>query len=165
MMTTMPAGMLSGARLPGEARLVAGIGCSSAADAAEIVALVEQGLAALGAPAAALIALASHVRKAGSPALLATARYFEVPLRLLDDAELAEASPSAVVLAAIGRPAIAEAVAAAAGPLLLAKRKSARATCAIALCAPGFDALRFGQPSSWSAAMAASMLSTSSAGP
>lgn len=164
-MTRMLAGNFPRATLPQRARLVAGIGCSSAAEADEIIALVEGCLKSLKAPASALVALASHVRKVDSLALRTAAEHFAVPLRFLPDAELADAAPSELVLTAIGRPAIAEAVAGAAGRLVLAKRKSARATCAIALCAADFDPEAFGQPSSWSAVMAASMLSTSSAGP
>ena len=162
-MTRMTAGGRPG--WPRGAKLVAGIGCASAADSGEIVALIARCLASLDAPEAALVALASHVRKHDAPALRAAAAHFAVPLRLLADAELAAAEPSDRVLAAIGRPAIAEAVAGAAGPVVLAKRKSARATCALALCPPGFDALDFGQPPGWSAASAAATLSTSSAGP
>jgi len=142
---------------------VAGIGCSSAVPAQEIIALVEAGLAELGCRPAALVALASHVRKAGHPALVAAARHFGVPLRLLSDGQLSSdiLTPSPRALAATGHPAIAEAVAAAAGPLLLARRQSAQATCAIALCRNDFGPLA--QAST--ASTAASTLSTSSAGP
>ncbi|MHA6691757.1 cobalamin biosynthesis protein [Devosia sp. A449] len=159
--------MTTGTTLPQGARLVAGIGCNSAASADEIVALLERCLARLGVEASALTAIASHSRKSGVVALMDAASHFDVPLRLLADAELAEdmPTPSEVVFAAIGRSSIAEAVAAAAGPLVLAKQKSAYATCALALCPADFDALSFGQASRWSAAMAASRLSTSSAGP
>ncbi len=166
-MTTVQAGPLPGTTLPLDARLVAGVGCGSAADAAELIALVERCLAALGALPATLVCLASHTRKAGHPALLAAAHHFDVPLCLLDDSELSPdiRTPSPRVLAAIGRPAIAEAVAAAAGPLMLAKRKSAHATCALALCDVDFDPLAFAQASSASASIAPSTLSTSCAGP
>jgi cobalamin biosynthesis protein CbiG len=164
-MTMVQAGPQPGTAPAFSGTIVAGIGCSSAAETGEIIALVKACLAELDTPPSALRALASHTRKSGNPALSAAAAYFGVPLCLLNDGQLSDdiLSSSPRVLSETGRPAIAEAVAAAAGPLLLAKRRSARATCALALCAPGFDALGFGQVSS--AAMAASTLSTSSAGP
>jgi cobalamin biosynthesis protein CbiG len=163
MMTTVQTGPLPGTTLPLDARLVAGVGCGSAADADEIVALLEQCLAELGASPAALVGLASHVRKADHPGLVGAARHFGIPLRVLDDGELSGdiASPSTRVMAAIGRPSIAEAVAGAVGPLLLAKRKSPHATCAIALCNDDFNL----QAHASRASMAPSTLSTSSAGP
>jgi cobalamin biosynthesis protein CbiG len=165
MMMTVQAGPVPGSAPLLAGSLVAGIGCSSAAGAHEIIALVEACLATLHAPRSALRALASHARKAGNPALVAAADHFDVPLCLLDDGQLSDdiVTTSARVLAETGRPAIAEAVAAAAGPLVLAKRRSAHATCALSRCEPGFDPLVFGQVSS--AAMAPSTLSTSSAGP
>lgn len=158
--------------IPGTAgpqlHIVAGIGCGSAATAPEIIALIEACLAEAGHPASALLAIASHSRKQHAQPLHAAAAHFGVPLRLLDDADLAPATPSPSVLAHIGLPAIAEAVAAAAGPLLLGKRKSARVTCALATCSPDFDLTLFGRaalyPSS-SAAMASSISATSRAGP
>lgn len=164
-MTTDQAGPLPGTTLPIGARLVAGIGCSSAADVAEIVALVEKCLVELGAAPASLIGLVSHSRKAHHPGLLAAAQHFDIPLRLLDDAELRAdmPTPSPRVLVAIGQPSIAEAAAAAVGPLLLAKRRSSHATCALALCDGRFDIQV--QVSSPSASIAASTLSTSCVGP
>ncbi len=148
--------------------IVAGIGCGSAATTTEIIALIHACLAETGHPASALLAIASHSRKQHAQPLHAAAAHFGVPLRLLGDAELAPATPSPGVLAHIGLPAIAEAVAVAAGPLLLGKRKSAHATCALAACAPDFNPALFGSaglyPSS-SAAMASSTLATSRAGP
>lgn len=168
-MTTDQAGPLPGTTLPIGARLVAGIGCSSAADVAEIVALVEQCLVELGAAPASLIGLVSHSRKAHHPGLLAAAQHFDIPLRLLDDAELRAdmPTPSPRVLVAIGQPSIAEAAAAAVGPLLLAKRRSSHATCALALCDGRLDlqAQAQAQASIPRASIAASTLSTSCAGP
>jgi cobalamin biosynthesis protein CbiG len=153
--------------VPNQQKLVAGIGCGSAATSSEIIALINACLAEAGLPAA-LLAIASHQRKHDAQPLYAVSAHFDVPLRLLGDADLAPATPSPSVLAHIGLPAIAEAVAAAAGPLLLGKRKSAHATCALAACGPDFDLAQFGSaalyPSS-SAAMASSTLDTSRAGP
>ncbi|MET3926492.1 cobalamin biosynthesis protein [Devosia sp. 2618] len=147
-------------------RLVVGIGYSSAATAAEIITLIEQSLACLGADQTSLAAIATHQRKAGDANLLATARHFDVPVCYFGDADLGLAvpNPSAKVVAAIGLTSVAEAAASAAGALILAKQKSAYVTCALSRCAPDFEPLAFGQPST-SASTAASMLATSSAGP
>lgn len=154
--------------VPNPQKLVAGIGCGSAATSSEIIALINACLAEAGLPPSALLAIASHQRKHDAQPLYAAAAHFDVPLRLLGDADLAPATPSPSVLVHIGLPAIAEAVAAAAGPLLLGKRKSAHATCALAACGSDFDPAQFGSaalyPSS-SAAMASSTLDTSRAGP
>lgn len=154
-MTRSPSGSGPGRFSPPS--LVAGIGCTSRAGADEIVALVEACLDELGRSPDSLLALSSHVRKSGHAGLIGAARHFGVPLRLLSSAGLATdmPHPSARAIAATGLPSVAEAAAAASGPLLLAKRRSAQATCALAL-APA-------QPVR--AAMAASTLSTSSAGP
>ncbi|WP_240232391.1 cobalamin biosynthesis protein [Devosia lacusdianchii] len=134
--------------------LVIGIGCATAASVAEIIALVDTCLLGAGYRPADVVAIASHIRKEHSSALARVAVHFGVPLRLLDDDDLAP-----------GVPGTAEAVAAAAGPLRQGKRKSRYATCAIALCGPAFDLSTFGQAPRPRASMAASMVATSSAGP
>ena len=134
--------------------LIIGLGCSTAASACEIVALIAACLAEASRDSSDIAALASHSRKRGSAALAQAAAHYGVPLRFLDDDDLAQ-----------GIPGTCEAVAAAAGPLVLRKRKSRYATCAIAKAAPAFDLATFGQPASPSAAIASSTLSTSLAGP
>lgn len=134
--------------------VIVGLGCSTAAGVAEIVALADACLAEAGLPASAVAAFATHSRKRDSLALARAAAHYDVPLRFLDDDELAPAIPGTC-----------EAVAAAAGPLLLGKRKSRFATCAIALAAPGFVLAAFGQLARPSAAMASSTLAASLAGP
>lgn len=134
--------------------VILGLGCSTAASTAEIVALADACLAEASLNAGAIAALATHSRKRNSLALAQAAAHYEVPLRFLDDGELAPATPGTC-----------EAVAAAAGPLLLGKRKSRYATCAIALAAPGFVLAAFGQPARLSTAMASSTLAASLAGP
>lgn len=131
---------------------IAGVGCSTAATPDEIVALIRACCAEAAIAPSELVALASHVRKAASHDLMVAALQLDLPLRFLDDGE-------------IGAPGVCEAVAAAAGPLRLGKRKSAYVTCAIAACAPGFALHRFGQPASPSATIAASTEATSWAGP
>ena len=135
-------------------RIVAGIGFASAATASEIIGLVEACLADAGLAADQLAAIGTHTRKRSSPVPEEVALHFGVPLCLFADEDLAP-----------GVPGVAEAVAAAAGPLGLRKRKSRYATCAIAMCRPGFSLAGFGQPSSPRAAMASSIVATSSAGP
>lgn len=135
-------------------RIVAGIGFASAATAAEVIGLIDACLAEAGLSADQIAAVGTHMRKRSSPVPAQVALHFGVPLRLFDDANLPP-----------GVPGLAEAVAAAAGPLHLRKHKSRYATCAIALCRPGFSLADFGQPSSPRAAMASSIVATSSAGP
>lgn len=115
--------------------------------------LIRACLAEAGLQPSPIAAIATHIRKRDSLALAQAASAFDLPLLFLTDDELAD------------RPGTCEAVAAAAGPLRLGKRKSRYATCAIALAAPDFDPASFGQSASPSAAMASSTLATSLAGP
>jgi cobalt-precorrin 5A hydrolase/precorrin-3B C17-methyltransferase len=134
--------------------LIIGLGCSTAASASEIVALIAASLAEIDRDPSSIAAFATHIRKQGSSALAQAADRYGVSLRFLDDDELAP-----------GIAGTCEAVAAAAGPLLLGKRKSRYATCAIATCKPDFVLAAFGQLASPSASMASSRLATSLAGP
>lgn len=130
---------------------IAGVGCTTRATASEIVALVTMSCARAGIDPADLVALASHTRKSDSVALADAASTLGLPLHFLSDAEL-------------DHPGVSEAVASAAGTLILTKQKSAQVTCAIARCRSGFDPLVFGQVSA-SAAIASSTEATSWAGP
>jgi cobalt-precorrin 5A hydrolase/precorrin-3B C17-methyltransferase len=130
---------------------IAGVGCTTTAASSEIVALVTACCARANIDPTDLVAIASHSRKADSRALAEAAHALGLPLRFLGDAQL-------------DRPGVSEAVAAAAGELILTKQKSTQVTCAIARCRPGFDPLSFGQGSP-SAAMASSTEATSWAGP
>ncbi|MDF2799940.1 MAG: putative CobE protein [Devosia sp.] len=155
--------------IPGTpAQVLAGIGSRRQTDPEEIIALVQQCLEEAAMPVETLVALASHARKAGDPALLAAAAGLGVPLRLLDGSTLRAAvpTPSAVVERHTGLPSIAEACALAAGTLLLPKRQTARVTCALALCRPSWQLDRFGQPAPQpaNAATQASTSATSRAG-
>ncbi|SEP85290.1 cobalt-precorrin 5A hydrolase / precorrin-3B C17-methyltransferase [Devosia sp. YR412] len=140
--------------IPDDVPIVIGLGCATAAEPREIIGLIEMCLSEANLHASQIAAMGTHVRKRDSLALMQAAAHFDLELRFLDDDDLAP-----------GVPGTCEAVAAAAGPLLLGKRKSRYATCAIALAAPGFDLSGFGQPASPSAAMASSTLATSLAGP
>ena len=132
--------------------VVAGIGFATAATTDEIVSLIEACLGEAGCTPGQLAAIGTHARKLGNATPLRVAAHFGVPLRLLDDNDLASES-------------VAEAVAMVAGPLRLPRRKSRYATCAIAACRPGFSVTGFGQPPRPSATIASSTLATSLAGP
>jgi precorrin-3B C17-methyltransferase / cobalt-factor III methyltransferase len=140
--------------IEGRAPLIIGLGCSTAANAYEIISLIATCLAEIQREPGDVVALATHVRKHGDPALADAAAHYELPLHFLDDDDLAPDTPGTC-----------EAVAAAAGPLLLGKRKSRYATCAIASSRPGFSLAAFGQCGRSSAAIASSTPATSLAGP
>ncbi len=130
--------------------LVAGVGCERGADASEVIGLVEQALGQQNLAPQSLAALASIDIKADEPALLEAARHFGVPLRLFTAAELnAERfwlqNPSDYVEATVGTPGVAEAAALKAGPLVVPKLKSQRATCAIGKAPAPVDAASFGR--------------------
>jgi cobalt-precorrin 5A hydrolase/precorrin-3B C17-methyltransferase len=128
--------------------LVAGVGCSRGADAAEILTLIEASLAAAGLAPESLSALASIDLKADEPGLAAAAEELGLPLRWFTSEALAAVevpNPSAAVREAVGTASVAEAAAvlAAAEPstpgrlptppeLVAPKRKSAMATVALA---------------------------------
>jgi cobalamin biosynthesis protein CbiG len=147
------------------AQIVAGIGCRRGTTAEEIVGLIQAALDIAGFQPSALLAIATLDRKATEPGLLAAAGQFGIPVRTFAAAQLAHApAPAAPAIEAlIGVHSVAEAAAGRAGPLILAKQKSAHATCALAIIGPGFDLASFGQFST--AATAASRSLTSSAGP
>ncbi len=131
-------------------RVVAGIGCTSAATPAEIVALVEAALAGAGYAPDDLACLATVESRAEIAALRAAASHFGRPLRCFTPAELAAerhrlANPSDRVADLAGAPGIAEAAAIKAGRLLVPKQKSAHATCALGLAAAPFDVAQFGR--------------------
>jgi cobalt-precorrin 5A hydrolase len=122
----------------GEAVIVAGIGCTSGCDPAEVVALVRRAVARTGAAPA---ALASAEAKAASATLRTAAAILALPLLPIGNAALAAAAPrcatrSPASLATTGLPSLAEAAAlAAAGPasrLLLPRIAGRGATCALA---------------------------------
>jgi cobalamin biosynthesis protein CbiG len=119
--------------------LAVGVGASRGCPAAELEDLVAAALAAARLEADAVEVLASAEVKAGEPALLALAVARRWPLRFYSAGRLAAVAvptPSAVVARHVGTPSVAEAAALlAAGDgaaLVVAKRRSAHATCAIA---------------------------------
>lgn len=130
--------------------VVAGVGCSRGAPADEVIGLIEASLTEAGVSPLSLAALATVDIKADEPALHAAAAHFGAPLRLFSVADLdAErprlVTPSAVVEAEIGTPAVAESAALKAGALLLPKRKSANATCALGIAPAPLDATTLGR--------------------
>jgi cobalt-precorrin 5A hydrolase/precorrin-3B C17-methyltransferase len=121
--------------------VVIGIGCDRQASLAELAALVQSCLAEATVNSNRLVGLASVVLKADEPALRQLAQRLNLPLRCFPVAELEAltprlATPSEAVFRAIGCHGVAEAAALAwAGPngaLLLPKRRSLHATCALA---------------------------------
>jgi cobalt-precorrin 5A hydrolase/precorrin-3B C17-methyltransferase len=130
--------------------LVAGVGCERHAGAPEVIALVESALKSENLAPASLAAIASIDIKADEPALHAAARHFNVPLRLFSAAELAQEryrlkQPSDYVEDTVGTPSVAEAAALKAGPLVVDKQKSERATCAIGRAPRPIDVAALGQ--------------------
>lgn len=124
--------------------IAAGLGCRSGCPGAEIAGLVRAAFdeAALGEAAWASVRLAAPARKAAEPGPKEAARLLGLPLHYIDDADLAAVQDrtqtrSARVEAAVGIASVAEAAAlAAAGPdarLLLPRRSTPRATCALAM--------------------------------
>ncbi len=123
-------------------RLAVGIGCERGATADEILSLIRETLEEAGLTLDAVALLASLDLKMDEPGLAAAAATLDRPLRFFNAATLeAEtprlANPSDIVFRAVGCHGVAEGAAlAAAGPggrLLVPKRRSARATCAVAL--------------------------------
>ena len=130
---------------------VAGVGCERGCQAGELIGLVESALAELNLSASSVAAVATIDQKSDEPAMLAAARHFGVPLRLFSAADLAAEcarlpNPSDAVEAEVGTPGVCEAAALKAGELLVEKRKSARATCAIGRSRAPVDIDTFGRP-------------------
>ena len=137
---------------PGEAQLVyhpavlaLGVGCERGAAPAELAELVNATLESAGLSPQAIAGVFSIDVKADEAAVLDLAQGLDVPARFFNAAALEAqtprlANPSELVFREVGCHGVAEGAAlAAAGPegkLLVAKTKSPRATCALAL-APG----------------------------
>ncbi|WP_211233174.1 cobalamin biosynthesis protein [Solirubrobacter soli] len=121
-------------RVHSGARLVVGAGCSLGCAPEELAALVDETLDGLD---GIVVAVASVDRRSTEPCVVALAERFGVPLRTFGAAELKRVvvpTPSPVVLTHVGTPSVAEAAAllATRGSLIVPKRRSAHATCAIA---------------------------------
>jgi cobalamin biosynthesis protein CbiG len=111
-------------------RFVVGVGCSRGCPVDELLALIDATMAGRGE----LAALATIDRRADEPCVLAAAR--GVPLVTYAAEELAAVNvptPSKVVARHVGTASVAEAAALlAGGELVVSKRKSEHATCAVA---------------------------------
>lgn len=151
------AGRMSIGQGPIAPGIVAGLGLRRAATADELLALLDSALAEAALDRGQLAALATLEGKHAHPALRAVASRLDIPLLALPETMLHRPvpNPSRRVALHLRLPSVAEAACLALGPLLLEKRRSANATCALSL---------YGVPMS-SAASAAAMLSTSNAGP
>lgn len=131
--------------------LTLGVGGERGIDPEELVTLVEDTLARHKLAKSALASIASIDLKEDEAAIHMLARHLDLPLRVFTATELnAEAprlkTPSALVMREVGCPGVAEGAAlVAAGPeaqLVVAKTKSKRATCAIALAPSPINELR-----------------------
>ncbi len=117
---------------------VVGAGCSSGCPANELLGLIERVLAAAGVSRRQVGALATIDSRAAEPALVEVARVTGWPLRTHSPEALAAVpapSPSDIVAYHVGTPSVAEAAAlltARPARLVVAKRRSANATCALA---------------------------------
>ncbi|GHA12263.1 precorrin-3B C(17)-methyltransferase [Streptomyces echinoruber] len=115
--------------------LVVGVGASRGVSEDEVLALVEGALREAGLSARSVAELATVDAKAGEPGIVAAAERLGVPLVTYAAEELARVAvpnPSDAPLAAVGTPSVAEAAALRrGGELLVPKRKSAMATCAV----------------------------------
>lgn len=122
------------------ATLVLGVGCERLAPASELIALVEESLAAGGFSPLSVACVASIELKAAEPAVHALADHLGVPARFFDAPTLERefprlANPSDLVYRETGCHGVAEGSALAAvgplGRLALPKRRAAQSTCAI----------------------------------
>ncbi|CAM5577342.1 cobalamin biosynthesis protein [Streptomyces abikoensis] len=116
-----------------------GVGARRGVPATEVLELIERSLTEAGTAGLRPSALVTVDAKAYEPGLLEAAAHLGVPLRSYGPdalSQVAVPTASPVALAAVGTPGVAEAAALlAAGPgavLAVGKRKSARATCAVA---------------------------------
>jgi cobalt-precorrin 5A hydrolase/precorrin-3B C17-methyltransferase len=115
--------------------LVVGVGCSRGASEAEIISLIRGSLVGAGLAEKSVAALASVKVKRDEAGLLAAAERLGISVRFYSSEELAALevpNPSEVVADAVGTPSVAEAAAMACGSeLVVEKRKSKNATCAV----------------------------------
>jgi cobalt-precorrin 5A hydrolase/precorrin-3B C17-methyltransferase len=134
--------------------LALGIGCERDCPAEEIAALAAEALASAGLSKAAVGAVVSVELKVGEPGIHALADRLGVPARFFSAARLLQETPrlterSEAAFRAAGCWGVAEgaalAAAGAGGELVVAKRKSARATCAVGRAKEPIDAAAIGR--------------------
>jgi cobalt-precorrin 5A hydrolase/precorrin-3B C17-methyltransferase len=135
--------------------LALGIGCERGCSAEEIAALAHASLADAGLAAGAVAAIVSIELKVGEPGIHALAETLGVPARFFPASRLLAETPrltrrSEAAFRATGCWGVAEGAALAsvggAGELVVARRQSRRATCAIARAPAAIDALAIGRP-------------------
>jgi cobalt-precorrin 5A hydrolase/precorrin-3B C17-methyltransferase len=135
------------------AQLALGVGCERGAEASEVLELIDATLAEAQLARDAVAVLVSLDLKMDEPAIHAAAVALDVPVRFFDAATLeAEtprlANPSDLVFREVGCHGVAEGAALAsvgrAGRLLVPKKVSRRATCAIAIATTPLDPARIG---------------------
>jgi cobalt-precorrin 5A hydrolase/precorrin-3B C17-methyltransferase len=135
--------------------LALGIGCERDCPAPEVAALAMECLDDAGLAAGSVAAVVSVELKLGEPGIHALAERLGVPARFFSAARLLGETPrlterSEVAFRATGCWGVAEGAALAAagqgGDLIVAKRKSRGATCAIARAASPIDATAIGRP-------------------
>jgi len=135
--------------------LVLGIGCERGCAAEEIAELAQNTLDEAGLAAGAVAAVVSVDLKVDEPAIHALAASLDVPARFFPAARLLAETPrltvrSAAAFRATGCWGVAEGAALAAvgpeGSLVVARRQSRRATCAVARAPAPIDAASIGRP-------------------
>lgn len=134
--------------------LALGIGCERGCPAGEIADLARASLAEAGRAAGAVAAIVSIELKAGEPGIQALARSLGVPARFFPASRLLAETPrltrrSEAAFRATGCWGVAEGSALAAvgaeGELILPRRQSRHATCAVARAPAPIDAMEFGR--------------------
>lgn len=122
------------------AALVVGVGTRRGTPAEEVLGLIRRTLEAAGLAAGDVVELATLDTRADEPGITGAAARLGVPVRSYPAGRLAEVrvpNPSAAPYAAVATRSVAEAAALAEpGELLVPKRKSASATCAVARRSP-----------------------------
>ena len=135
--------------------LALGIGCERGAAPDEVVALARESLAACGRSPGSVAAVVSVALKADEPAIYSLAGALGVPARFFPPARLLEETArltirSEAAFRAVGCWGVAEGAALAAagktGELILPRRQSRRATCAIARAPAPLDPEALGRP-------------------
>ena len=135
--------------------LVLGVGCERGCPADELIELCEKTVAQNNLAPQSIAAVASIDLKSDEACILALAGHFGIEARFFTAEELAAQSarlenPSDIVFAEVGCHGVCEGAALAAsgpeGELIVAKQKSKRATCALALAPHPLNANNMGRP-------------------
>ena len=130
--------------------VVVGLGCTSKAEAGEVLALVDAALSGADIAPGAVAAFATIESHAKTAALRMAAETFGVPLRVFSRREIERekkrlATPSEKVEAATGLAGVCEAVALKAGSLIAPKQIAGNVTCALGKADTPIEISRFGK--------------------